>query len=69
MKNKVKTLAEVKARLAEVQRKADMTDYDDDRGLDMPSLEAGRFRGYLDALRWVLGEKQPAKIKEKGIPF
>jgi hypothetical protein len=52
----MKTMNEIRARLADVERQADKTDYDDDRGVDKGSLEAGRFRGYLDALRWVLGK-------------
>lgn len=58
----MKNMDEVKERWAEVEAKARMTDYDDDRSQDMPSLEAGRFRGYLSALCWVLGEDEEEKI-------
>ena len=57
----MKTMDDLKARLTEVQGLADKTDYDDDRGVDKGSLEAGRFRGYLDALRWVLGKDDSNK--------
>ncbi|GEM_PF-2607693 len=50
-----KTMDEVKARMAEVEAEARITDYDDDRPGPDPSWIAGTFRGYLDALEWMLG--------------
>jgi len=69
----MRTVEELTAQLADVEQRAAKTDYDDDRGVDKGSLEAGRFRGYLDALRWVLGnttaeEKKPFEVPEGDDP-